>query len=356
MTYKETLLFIAQSLSNELDEKFQKKSLLENYLRNIDWDKIIIVSTKHNVLPALYVSLKKLKATKFLEKDLLKYMRFIYKINLERNKQIIKQAKEINNLLLKNHIRPIFLKGVGNLIQELYNDIGERMVGDIDFICSKDEYNRAVDILLNNGYYHFSNEKYKYPLFRHYPRLIKKNRIAAVEIHKELTKKEYSNEFNYESISDELNKINDTYVLSFKNQMILTIISHQINDYGIFYKTINLRNAYDIFLLSKKIKRKIRLQKYRKLKNPINLYIAVCCQIFKKINQNYFEENKKTKIYLSNFESLITNDKKRKFLKFFKYKFLYINGKLKNIYLSFYDKEIRDWLIGRIKYKVLGKY
>ena len=38
-------------------------------------------------------------------------MEHITNLNRERNKQIITQAKDLNTLLLKNNITPIFLKG-----------------------------------------------------------------------------------------------------------------------------------------------------------------------------------------------------------------------------------------------------
>ena len=72
------------------------------------------------------------------------YMKYITKLNRERNEEIIAQAKELNTLLLEHHITPIFLKGTGNLLEGLYEDIGERMVGDIDFLFSEEDYPKAI--------------------------------------------------------------------------------------------------------------------------------------------------------------------------------------------------------------------
>ena len=74
-------------------------------------------------------------------------MKHITNLNRERNKQIIQQAQEINSLLVANNIRPIFLKGTANLLASLYKDLDERMVGDIDFIFSKEDYPNAITIL-----------------------------------------------------------------------------------------------------------------------------------------------------------------------------------------------------------------
>ena len=74
-------------------------------------------------------------------------MEHITNINRERNDQIITQAKDLNTLLLANNITPIFLKGTGNLLAGLYEDIAERMVGDIDFIFSKEDYPKAITVI-----------------------------------------------------------------------------------------------------------------------------------------------------------------------------------------------------------------
>ena len=91
-------------------------------------------------------------------------MEQIASINRERNQQIIIQAKKLNTLLLANNITPLFLKGTGNLLADLYEDIAERMVGDIDFIFSKEDYPKAITVLRDNGY--SDVEKHKYHIWR----------------------------------------------------------------------------------------------------------------------------------------------------------------------------------------------
>ena len=97
--------------------------------------------------PAIYCNFKRADFLKYLPDDLVDYMKYITNLNRDRNTQIIEQAKELNSLLLANNIRPIFLKGTGNLLEGLYEDIGERMVGDIDFLFSKKDFLKAIDIL-----------------------------------------------------------------------------------------------------------------------------------------------------------------------------------------------------------------
>ena len=200
MTYKETLFFVGKCLTIQHEEKNRvliEKKLISN---TIDWGAVVKVSTAHYVFPALYCNLKRVNFLKYVPDDLVEYMIHITNLNRERNEQIIEQAKELNRLLIEHNITPIFLKGTGNILEGLYEDIAERMVGDIDFIFSKKEYTKAIKILTTHKYSKVIKSNNCFPSFRHYPRIVKENSIAAVEIHKEILLEKYANEFNYDFI------------------------------------------------------------------------------------------------------------------------------------------------------------
>jgi hypothetical protein len=180
LNYKETLFFIAKCLTISLEEKNRQE--IEKQLKStcLDWDAVVKVSTSHYVFPALYCNFKRADFLKYLPQELVSYMQYITNINRERNEQIIAQAKELNTLLLANNITPIFLKGTGNLLAGLYEDIAERMVGDIDFIFSKDDYSKAITVLREFGYSEVSKKEYYLPNefeFRHYRALQKKKTL-----------------------------------------------------------------------------------------------------------------------------------------------------------------------------------
>ena len=72
----------------------------------------------------------------------------------------------------------------------------------------------------------------------------KENSIAAIEIHKEFLKENYTDEFNYSFVKKDVQIINDVTVLSYANKLNLSIIANQINDNGFYYKTMSLRSAF----------------------------------------------------------------------------------------------------------------
>jgi len=345
MAYKETLFFVAKCLTISLEEKNKKE--IENQLKTtkIDWGAVVKLSTANYVLPALYCNLKRASFLHYLPNDLVDFMIRVTDLNRERNKQIIEQAKEINNLLLANNIKPIFLKGTGNLLEGLYEDIAERMVGDIDFLVSKDDYLKTLKILTNSGYSRVHKDSYDPLPSRHYPRLQKENNIAALEIHKELLTEKYTNEFNYTIVKEDSQIINSTHVMSFDNQLALSIIAKQINDHGFYFKDIILRNGYDVFLLSKKTVAKTAFNKFINLKNPLNCFLATCYEVFNKPKSLEYVNSKDIETYLKSFNKLLADEKLRN-KRYKKIKIaLFIKSRCTIIYKSIFDKTHRSWLL-----------
>jgi hypothetical protein len=345
MNYKETLFFIGKCLT--ITHENHNNVLVEEELKsnNIDWDAVVKVSTSHYVFPALYCNLKRADFLHYLPTDLLEYMKHITDLNRERNQQIIEQAKEINELLLVNNITPIFLKGTGNLLEGLYEDIGERMVGDIDLIISLENVKKADKILRDHKY---SSNSIMFSDHRHLPRLTNLDKIAAVEIHKELLIEKYADEFNYIIIEKDTQTINDVNVMSFDNQLALSIIAKQINDKGFHYKNIALRNAYDVFLISKRTIAINAFDKLINLKNPLNCFLASCYEVFNEPKSLAYNSTVEIAAYLSTFKEQLNNDRLRSKRHQKTERKLFIKSRLDIIYKSFFDAEKRQWLIKRI--------
>ena len=331
-----------------LEEKNRRE--IEKLLQsvNIDWDAVVKVSTSHYVFPALYCNLKRADFLQYLPHELVSYMEHITDINRERNKLITLQANELNNVLLANNIRPIFLKGTGNLLAGIYDDIAERMVGDIDFILSKEDYPKAITILREFGYSEVEKLKYYNPEIKHYRRLQKENNIAAIEIHKELLIEKHTNEFNYSFVEKESQDIKGVTVLSYANKLNLSIIANQINDSGFYYKTMALRNAYDVFLLSKKTNAKDAVNTLDKLSQPLNCFLAACYEVFNSVDSLEYNKTKNAASYLNVFNSQFSKrqatKRRHKRIKIS----LFIKNRLNILYKSIMYKEYRVWLFKRV--------
>ena len=348
MTYKETLFFVAQCLTINHEEKNRVAIEAQLVAGDLDWEAVVKVSTAHYVFPALYLNLKRADFLQYLPEDLVEYMVHITQLNRERNLQIIAQAKEINALLLANGITPIFLKGTGNLLEGLYGDVGERMVGDIDFIVEKDDYLKAIKVLSDFGYEPVLKEDYHFPSFKHYPRIQKEGYIAALEIHKELLLEKYAREFNYEFIKNNTLQFSEITVISYQNQLCLSIIAKQINDSGMYFKDMALRNAYDVFLLSKKTTVTYAFDELPLLKHSLTCFLATCAEVFGKPASLQFETTIEVDKYVATFYRLLHNDTKRAIVHKKIRRRLFIKARLHILYKTLFDQQQRTWLFKRI--------
>jgi hypothetical protein len=345
MNYKETLFFIGKCLTIN-HEKYNLEIVKHHLINNaIDWESVVKVSTNHYVFPALYCNLKKANLLSYLPTDLVEYMQYITQLNRERNEEIIKQVKELNTLLIENNITPIYLKGVGYIFQDFYDDIAERMIADIDFIISEENYIKAISLIKNFGYSKLDKNKHHSPFFKHYPRLQKENCFASVEIHKELLIEKFSDEFNYPVLIKNCLKINEITLLSYDHQLSLSILANQINDDGFYYKNLTLKHAYDVFLLSKKTNAKNAFNEFTELKHPLNCFLASSYHVFNKVDSLSYNSTKNTEKYLIDFNLYLVNHKKRKKdYKRIAFK-LYLIRKKNFILKSLIDKEYRNWFI-----------
>tara|TARA_R110002126_G_scaffold289536_1_gene444632 strand:- start:99 stop:1181 length:1083 start_codon:yes stop_codon:yes gene_type:complete len=353
MTYKEVLVFVAKCLTISHEEHNRilvEKKLQEN---TINWNLVVQFSTGQFVLPALYCNLKRVDLLHYLPDDLVALMEYIADLNRKRNHKLMAQAKEINQLLLTNNITPIFLKGAGNLLENLYEDTSERMVGDIDFIVREEEVDKTAAIFDELGY---SNGGSIYSKgSRHLPTLMHQKKIANVEIHTELLPKPYRTEFNYNLIKQNVKIINDIHVISFENQLALSIIADQINDSGFLFKNISLRNAYDVFLLSKKTEAKTNFNRFDRLKHPLSCFLATSFYVFNKPSSLQYESTKEIEAYLKSFNeelgnTILRNKRQNKIKREKK-----IKNKLRWVYRLFFDKVFRVFIIKKLKNKNLWK-
>lgn len=347
MNYKEALFFIARCLTISKETENRQIVLEQITSEAVDWDRVVQISTSHYVFPALYINLERANFLSHIPSELVSYMKHITDLNRERNAQIISQARHVNHLLTKQGIQPVFLKGTGSLLQGLYEDIGERMVGDIDFLVSKEQFDEAVSVFETGGYSYVSQSKYQSPSKKHYPRIHKEGMIAALEVHHEMTIGKYKREFNYNAVVDTLIKKDNYSFLSLPNQLVLTLIAKQINDNGQYYKTMSLRNGYDTFLLAQRTHSLEAIRPYKNLFHPLNNFLSLTQYVFN-TGSVFFEENEKNTQYLK-FSKKLLNDPS-----FFKKHYkntsrkLFLGIRLKIILKAFVKKEYRYWLYKKI--------
>lgn len=234
-----------------------KKDIKEKFISGeVDLDRFVHLCSNHLVLPAIYLRLKNAELLEVFPKEYADHLKEIYELNKKRNREILLQIDEISNQLKKESIEPLYLKGTANLMDNLYSDLGVRMIGDIDFLVQEKDYLKTAELILELGY---ENQHKMYDdakTFKHYPRLFRKDVPADIEIHRVPVNIPFSKQFNSELLfqnKKEIPQINNCFVSSSEHKLIHTFIHSQLSNKGHQRKIVGLRDLYDTQLLLKRV-------------------------------------------------------------------------------------------------------
>lgn len=286
MTYKEAMLFVGKCLTLGIHP--ERKVEIQQEIRSgkIIWEQIVQLSSGQFVLPALYVRLKKASLLNELPTDLVEYMKYLTNCNRERNAQILSQINDIISLLNNYGIAPIFLKGTAHLLLPLYEDTAERMVGDIDFLVEENDLVKTAQLLIGVGYEPLA--KFNAALLKttkHYPRLTNFNYPAAVEVHRQVIVPPHDKKFKSSEIIIGKQKADiqgEVYIPSAKHLIIHNVLNTQVNDKAYLKGEINLRQMYDLLLLSRLENPQSVLNEFGLFPHHTNAYLAIASMVFDK--------------------------------------------------------------------------
>ena len=114
---------------------------------NVNFENLMKLASRHLMLPALFFNINKKNLSHLFPEDFIECIKNIYSINKARNKILLKEAKELSELLYKNNINHIFLKGTALLLSNVFEDIGERMLCDIDFIIQHKNEEKVIKVI-----------------------------------------------------------------------------------------------------------------------------------------------------------------------------------------------------------------
>ena len=119
---------------------------------DVDWDAIVVHGSRQLVIPTLYCRLKQRQLLHLLPEDLDLYLHDITSQNRKRNKAILEEVTMLSTLFKKHHIEHVFLKGAALLASGYYEDIAERMIGDIDILVATKQLDKAFELLQQHSF------------------------------------------------------------------------------------------------------------------------------------------------------------------------------------------------------------
>ncbi|HEY3390895.1 MAG TPA: nucleotidyltransferase family protein [Prolixibacteraceae bacterium] len=249
------LYFIGHCLSLDEHPSFRETIIVQFSDPDYDWNTFIWTCSNHLVLPVIYLKFRKHNLLGYLPEVLAQHLEEIYLLNRTRNEQILLQMKEINATLNKEGISPIYLKGTGNLIDGIYSDIGERIIGDIDLLIPNADYLKAVELTKEIGYANHWGDPRNPEKLKHYPSLYKDDVPADIEIHRIPVQREYLKYINSEMILNEETAVSSfpgCFVPCDDHKILHSFVHSQLCNTGYRLGIISLRDIYDLYLFSKR--------------------------------------------------------------------------------------------------------
>lgn len=261
--------------------------------REITPENLVRISDSHYVLPVTYQKLKNHNLLDYFPTELKTRLAGLYLRNKQRNLEILRQAEEINRVLDKENIQPIYLKGVAHIMDNLYSDLGERLIGDIDLLVQEQDYLKAVELLNQTGYFTRGEVFSDVRQSTHYPPLYKDGTPVHIEIHRLPVHPPHSKWFSTSACFQHKKKIPgkvNCFVQSIDHQIIHNFIHSRLNNLGHNFYVVTLRDLYDFCLLSKKAHPDVVLQSTPH-RNKLSAYYALVDRVF---SSGLAPENAKT--------------------------------------------------------------
>jgi len=257
MTNNEAFYFLGKCLAIGESEEIKQDVIKTIRQQKVDWDRFVSMASSHLVLPSVYLRFKKHGILPIIEVELSDHLLMVYELNCKRNQEVLAQIDRINRLFASEGIVPIYLKGTANLLDHLYEDEGERIIGDIDLLVSETEFLVAANLLKGVGYDHF--HKFHEDMqsdTKHFPRLVHPTEPLDVEVHRSPVETDQATYFNYEVIRQETKRIETSphcFVLSDRHKVILNFMhAFMANDVRQMH-IITFRNMVDLLFLSHRV-------------------------------------------------------------------------------------------------------
>jgi hypothetical protein len=148
-------------------------------LKQFHWEAVISVADRHLLIPALWKALCRKGLINELETSVRDFLNEMYSLNADRNSRLKSQAIEVVDALDHTSIASLLLKGAAFLFESPPEDLGERMMLDLDVLVAEHDLTQSISVLKDLGYAAIGDQK----LAHHHPPLSRQGEVATVEVH-----------------------------------------------------------------------------------------------------------------------------------------------------------------------------
>lgn len=295
------------------------KEIEESVMRYSEdnWVKIIEVANNDTLIPLLYQSLKHKDLYKYIHDSILKeYLKEFYELNATRNIAIVKQLEEICSILKSIDVKPVLLKGAAALTESHYQNIGERVMSDIDFYVPEEQIFKSIELLKSNGYLELNPSSRLDTDWHHYRRMYRDDIPASVEIHRFLLNRNcmhYFPKIDESKMFIQSKTIKNAYVLAPTYELYHSFLHTEISHFFYLQKHLAIRHLQHFSVLVMLNKENIDFEylklisKQHNINNIWNGYLKIQNYFFDLKTSEKFIENQETAQHLADIQYKILN-------------------------------------------------
>ena len=356
MSYKSSFFFIAKCLQLKVTNAQCSELVLQMKSEKVNWVEVVNVASSHLVLPLLYIRLKESDILQYLPEDLQTYLKEITDLNRRRNTLLLEELTVLNKFFAENNIQVIYLKGTAMLLKGLYSDVGERMIGDVDFLVAPDKMEYVASKLIEIGYKPLAQyDPGLFDLTKHYPRMVSPERNFALEIHKDVIQNFRKRKLVFANYDKDKVSKDSFFLPSVKHLIWHNVINTQLNDSGYLLSSLNLRQQYDLLLLSQIAVIEDVIVSNRHFRKEMFAYLVKTKYLFNNVTELSYQTNLYSKVQVLSLDMRFSYPKLFKYLMQIKFSFYRLFSDAFNFCANMFHPVLRkrmlhhltdrDWLI-----------
>jgi hypothetical protein len=224
--------------------------------KEVDWPTLVSIASGHGIVGAVAGALAAKELLAELQPEEQSYFEAVAGLNRVRNQRISEEIHTLAITLNRYGIEPLLLKSAAHLSLGLYPDPAIRMIGDIDLLVWPQQAETVMSAILALGYETANKTERTHVDHRHYPRLIRAEAKAAVEVHTEILPSYCRYVLPAERVwrRAKMLELGAGHVLiPAPDDLIIHRIAHgQLVDRHHFSAEFLLSDAYDILLLGRR--------------------------------------------------------------------------------------------------------
>jgi len=283
MSRHEAFTFLCSLLNPFSGDNAQEQLSQDLRAPSFTWEELVVVASEQRVSAMLKMALDRHNLTAFLPRDLVEYFEGVEELNGQRNAQIYDQCIRVATILNGIGVSPVFLKGSGCLLADLFESRAHRVMLDIDLLVPHELLFDCVAALKAAGYDEHEHDLIADPRSHHYPPMFHSAGIVEIELHSEVIAFPNGELLAAEDVissAHEVVKDNAKFKIPSAEHRIVHVTAHaQVTDQNYVHGFFVLRQFLECLVLVKNSDAPIKWLEIENRFKRVGKPLAYACQI-----------------------------------------------------------------------------